>query len=132
MEGERGAAELRRRGRAQARVFFVLSLFLSLCVIAGCAVELAKPSVSFAQDVALRDGPNPVEIVSVDLLGQLTRHLITVYVDRQGPVLSLDAVEVLAEFPQQRVRVKGFLSDRSHLVRFLLAGQRMPLPPERE
>jgi hypothetical protein len=53
-------------------------------------------------------------------------------VDRQGPLLNLDAVEVLAEFPQQRVRVKGFLSDRSRMVRFLLVGRRMPLPLERE
>ena len=95
-------------------------------------IELAEPSASFAQDIALRDGPNPIEIVSVDLLGQLTRHLITVYVDRQGPLLSLDAVEVLAESPQQRVRVKGFLSDRSRMVRFLLAGRKVSLPPERE
>jgi hypothetical protein len=53
-------------------------------------------------------------------------------VDRQGPLLNLDAVEVLAEFPQQRVRVKGFLSDRSRMVRFLLVGRRMSLPLERE
>ena len=52
--------------------------------------------------------------------------------DRQGPLLSLDAVEVLAEFPQPRVRVKGFLSDRSRMVRFLLAGRKVPLPAERE
>jgi tetratricopeptide (TPR) repeat protein len=95
-------------------------------------IELAEPSASFAQDVALRDGPNSIEIVSADLLGQLTRHLITVYVDRQGPLLNLDAVEVLAESSQQRVRVKGFLSDRSGMVRFLLAGRKVSLPPERE
>jgi hypothetical protein len=53
-------------------------------------------------------------------------------VDRQGPLLNLDAVDVLAEFPQQRARVKGFLSDRSRMVRFLLVGRRMALPLERE
>jgi hypothetical protein len=95
-------------------------------------IELAEPNVSFARDIALRDGLNPIEIVSVDLLGEQSRHLRTVYVDRQGPLLSLDAVEVLAESPQQRVRVKGILSDRSHLVRFLLAGRTVSLPPERE
>jgi len=119
---------LKVTGRAEA------DAYVSAIAINGrpLLIELAEPSVSFAQDIALRDGPNPVEIVSVDLLGQLTRHLITVYMDRQGPLLSLDAVEVLAEFPQQRVRVKGFLSDRSYMVRFQLAGRRMPLTPERE
>ena len=82
-------------GRAEA------DAYVSSIAINGrpLLIELAEPSVTFAQDIALRDGPNPVEIVSVDLLGQLTRHLITVYVDRQGPPLSLDAVEVLAEIP---------------------------------
>jgi tetratricopeptide (TPR) repeat protein len=91
---------LKVTGRAEA------DAYISAIAVNGrpLLIELAEPSVSFAQDIALRDGPNPVEIVSVDLRGQLTRHLITVYVDRQWPLLSLDAVEVLAEFPQQRVR----------------------------
>jgi TolB-like protein len=95
-------------------------------------IELAEPSMSFAQDVALQDGPNPIEIVAVDLLGRRTRHLMTVYVDRHGPLVSLDAIELLAEAPQPRVRVKGFLSDRSRIARFRLAGRSVPMPSERE
>jgi Curli production assembly/transport component CsgG/Glucodextranase, domain B len=95
-------------------------------------IELAEPSVSFAQDIALQDGPNPIEIVAVDLLGRPTRHLVTVHMDRHGPQVSIDTVELLAEAPQQQVRVKGFLSDRSRVVRFLLAGRSVPMLSERE
>ena len=42
MEGERGATELSRRYRPQARVLCVLSLLLLPCMIVGCAVEQGK------------------------------------------------------------------------------------------
>ena len=85
-------------GRAEA------AAYVSAIAINGrpLLIELAEPSASFAQDIALRDGQIQLKSSAVDLLGQLTRHLITVYVDRQGPLLSLDAVEVLAESSQQR------------------------------
>jgi Curli production assembly/transport component CsgG/Glucodextranase, domain B len=95
-------------------------------------IELAEPQLPFAEDVALQEGPNPIEIVAVDLVGRLTRHRMTIDVDRQGPLVSLYTVELSPEPSQRRVRVEGFLSDRSRIVRFLLAGRRVPLPSERD
>jgi Curli production assembly/transport component CsgG/Glucodextranase, domain B len=95
-------------------------------------IELAEPHISFAQDIALQDGPNTIEIAAVDLLGRLTRQRLTVHLDRQGPLVSLGTVELRGEPPHQRARVEGLLSDRSRVVRFLLAGRRLPLPAQSE
>lgn len=95
-------------------------------------IELAKPHIPFTQEVALQDGANNIEIVAVDLLGRLARKRITVQLDRQGPLVSLDQVELTGSSSQRRARVAGLLSDRSRVVRFQLAGKRMSLQPESE
>ncbi len=89
-------------------------------------VELAQPQVAFEQAVPLRDGDNTIDIVATDLLGKQTRQSLLVRLDRRGPLLSIDGVEVTGTPPHQRARVKGFLSDRSAITRFELAGQAMP------
>jgi hypothetical protein len=93
-------------------------------------IELAEPHVSFAQDVSLQEGPNTIEIVAVDLLGRVTRRGLNVYVDRQGPLVSLGVVELRGEPPHQRAHVEGFVSDRSRVVRFLLANRKVPARQE--
>jgi Curli production assembly/transport component CsgG/Glucodextranase, domain B len=115
-------------GRAEA------DAYVSAVAINGHAlfIELAEPQLAFAQDVSLQEGSNTIEIAAVDLLGRLTRQRLTVDVDRQGPLVSLDTIELLPEPSQRRVRVEGFLSDRSRIVRFLLAGRKVPLPSERD
>jgi hypothetical protein len=104
--------------------------YVSSITINGRAqfVELAEPRIAFAQAIALRDGANTVDIVVADLLGHSTRERLTVYVDRQGPLLLLDRVEVVGSPPLQRVHIDGFLTDRSGITRFVLAGQPVPLP----
>jgi hypothetical protein len=52
-----------------------------------------------------------------------------VHLDRQGPLLSLDRVEVIGSPPLQRVHLDGFLEDRSAIRRFVLAGRLVPLSP---
>lgn len=93
-------------------------------------VELAEPRIPFTQSIALRDGANTVEVVVTDLLGHTTRERRTVSLDRQGPLLSLDRVEVVGRSPLQYVQIEGFLADLSRITRFELAGQQIPLQPE--
>src|SRR5262245_4253428 len=53
-------------------------------------VELAVPLLPFTQEVALHEGPNTIDVVAVDLLGHATRQRLSVYADRQGPLVSLE------------------------------------------
>src|SRR5262249_22517855 len=76
-------------------------------------IERAEPRLPFTQEVELHDGLNTVDIVAVDLLGHRAQQRLTVHVDRQGPLLSVERVELLGVPPQQQARVQGSLTDRS-------------------
>ena len=95
-------------------------------------IEVAAPRVPFAQEVGLQEGLNIIDVNAVDLVGQQTHQRITVHVDRQGPLVSLESVELLGNFSHRRARVQGYLFDHSHVVRFVLANREVPLRPERE
>jgi Curli production assembly/transport component CsgG/Glucodextranase, domain B len=92
-------------------------------------VELAEPRIPFTREVDLHDGLNTIDIVAVDLLGHQAQQRLTVHVDRQGPLVSVERVELLGAPYQQQARVQGFLADRSRIQRFVLAGNPVPLQP---
>ena len=94
-------------------------------------VELAEPRLTFTQEVELHDGANAIDVVADDLVGQQTRARRTVHLDRHGPLLSLEQVEVAGTPPQQRVRVQGLLTDQSRITRFMLAGKTVSSQPGR-
>ena len=75
--------------------------YVSSVIINGRAqfVELAEPRIPFTQAITLHDGENTVDIVAADLLGHSTRERLTVYLDRQGPLLILDRLEVVGGPP---------------------------------
>jgi Curli production assembly/transport component CsgG len=79
----------------------------------------------------LRDGANAIDVVADDLVGQQTRARRTVHLDRHGPLLSLEQVEVAGTPPQQRVRVQGLLTDQNRITRFMLAGKTVSSQPGR-
>jgi hypothetical protein len=90
-------------------------------------VELAEPRLPFTQEIALHDGANIVDVAAVDLLGQQVHQRLTVRLDRHGPLVSLDRVEVVGTPPQQRVQIEGWLADSSQVAHFVVAGRQMPL-----
>jgi hypothetical protein len=91
-------------------------------------VELAQPRLPFEQEVALQDGVNTIDIEATDLSGRHTRQQVLVHLDRHGPNLSLQQVELLDALPQ-RARLQGVLADRSPITRFNLAGREVQVPP---
>ena len=105
--------------------------YVSALVVHGQTqfIELAEPRLVFTQEVELRDGANAIEVMADDLVGQHARARRTVHLDRHGPLLSLEQVEVAGTPPQQRVRVQGLLTDQSRITRFMLAGRAMPAQP---
>ena len=93
-------------------------------------IELATPRLPFAEAIALQDGPNTIDIAAEDLLGHRTSRRLTVHLDRHGPLLSLEQVELLGEPPHQQAWMQGMVSDQSRITRFVLGGQPMPLHAE--
>lgn len=90
-------------------------------------IEVAEPQVPFSQEVTLRDGVNTLEVVAVDLLGNVTRQQRTVTLDRQGPLVSVSRVEAARGGAAAGVRVEGVCVDSSGLARLMIGGQLMPL-----
>lgn len=93
-------------------------------------IELAEPRLPFAHEVMLSDGPNVIAVTATDLLGQHTSTRVTVYVDRRGPLVSLERVEVLGPPSQRRLHLGGTITDQSPITRFRLAGSEVLLRPE--
>ena len=94
-------------------------------------IELAEPRLAFAEEVALHDGPNTIDIVAEDLLGQAD---LPAPHRAPGPPWTA---------PQPGARgtpwdaatpaasgCKGLVSDQSRITRFVLAGQQVPLQAE--
>jgi hypothetical protein len=95
-------------------------------------IELARPRIAFDEEINLADGTNSIEVVVTDLIGRSTRQKITINADRQGPLVSLDKVELLGDPSHRRARVQGFVSDRSRIKRFLIGQTNVPVPPRSE
>jgi tetratricopeptide (TPR) repeat protein len=108
--------------------------YVSAVAINGRAqfIELAEPRLAFQQEIALQDGANTLDLVAVDLVGKPARQRLTVTLDRHGPLVGLERVERLGTPPHQRLRLTGWLSDSSRVVRFVLAGRPLTLPPGQE
>lgn len=113
-------------GRAES------SAHIAAAAVQGQAlfVELAEPRLPLAQEVALGEGRNAIEVTAEDLLGRVARAQVTVYVDRRGPLVSLERVAVIESAGARRVRVEGVLSDDSPVQRFTLAGRSVAVRPE--
>ena len=99
--------------------------YVSALVVNGQAqfVELAEPRLTFTQEVELHDGANAIDVVADDLVGQQARAHLTIHLDRHGPLLSLEQVEVMGTPPQQRVHVQGFPYSQPESYHALRAGR---------
>lgn len=95
-------------------------------------IELSEPRIDFEQDIILEEGANSIEILCTDLVGHLARRRITVTVDRRGPIVGLDRAEVIRKETRRFARVQGYVADRSGIVRFVVAGNQLPLEPGNE
>jgi hypothetical protein len=93
-------------------------------------IELAEPLLAFTQDVQLTDGLNVIDIVAADLLGHQAHERLTVHVDRQAPLVSVERAVLVEEAAQQRAIVAGLVADQSPIKRFLLGDRAVPVLPE--
>ena len=87
-------------------------------------IDLAKEKYSFSKKVLLQAGRNTIAIIATDLLGQPGKKTLIVEVDREGPLVSIEQVEVHGN----QVRIRGQLSDDTRVTRFALAGR--PVLPQ--
>jgi TolB-like protein len=87
-------------------------------------LETAAVRVPFAAHIPLASGPNVIEVVARDLLGNETTAAVRVIADREGPVVAVARVEPVAG---GRLRLDGVVYDNSRLGWFQIDGRRMRL-----
>jgi tetratricopeptide (TPR) repeat protein/TolB-like protein len=87
-------------------------------------LETAAVRVPFAVTVPLASGPNVIEVVARDLIGNETTAAVRVLVDREGPVVAIQRVGPVAG---GRLRFDGTVSDNTRLDWLQVNGRRIPL-----
>jgi tetratricopeptide (TPR) repeat protein len=87
-------------------------------------LETAAVRVPFAVHIPLASGPNTIEVVARDLIGNETKTAVRVVVDREGPAVAIERVGAVAD---GRLRLDGVVYDNSRLGWFQINGRRIPL-----
>jgi TolB-like protein len=87
-------------------------------------LETAAVRAPFAVQIPLTSGPNTIEVVARDLLGNETTTAARVVVDREGPTVAIERVAAVAGGGLQ---VDGVVYDNSRLGWFQINGRRIPL-----
>lgn len=113
-------AKLELRGTAESRNF------VAAIEINGepLLIERAVMNFSFALPVPLVPGPNAIEVVARDLVGNMATATVNVVVDREGPVVEIERV---ARSAGGRIRFDGTVYDNVRLGSLLVNGQPIPL-----
>src|SRR5215813_11938445 len=86
-------------------------------------IDAAMASQPFTQLTRLAAGANAIEVLAKDLLGQETRVVVNVMVDREGPVVVIDR----ATRAGGRIRLEGTVFDNVRLGPLVVNGQATPL-----
>ena len=86
-------------------------------------IDAAIASQPFTQLARLAPGTNAIEVLAKDLLGQETKAVVNVVVDREGPVVVIDR----AARAGGRIRLEGTVFDNVRLGPLVINGQATPL-----
>jgi hypothetical protein len=86
-------------------------------------IDSAIASQPFTQLARLAPGTNAIEVLAKDLLGQETKAVVNVVVDREGPVVVIDR----AARAGGRIRLEGTVFDNVRLGPLVINGQATPL-----
>jgi len=76
-------------------------------------IESSKNVIQFEKHIDLPRGKHVVEIKATSLLGKVTEKKLTVHVDRDGPLLTIENIEKITSDSQTKVSLQGFVHDES-------------------
>lgn len=82
-------------------------------------LELSGESVPFETIVHLKKGSNEIKIEAEDLTGKAAETSLKVYVDRDGPLITIEDYHIV----NRQVVISGFISDDSEIKRFAINGK---------
>lgn len=95
-------------------------------------LDLAAREVPFRRQVSLRPGPNPIVIEASNLAGRISRLEREVYLDVEGPTISIEEPSPASGIKSRELRVRGFIHDDAGLGDVRVNGQPISIPPGKE
>lgn len=96
--------------------FFVSSISINTTPF---PFELSAKNVRLKKEVPLQRGRNEIKIFASDLTGKTTEKIITVIVDRKGPLVAIEEQEIQGD----KVIISGFISDSTGIRSFTINGK---------
>ena len=86
-------------------------------------IEGSRKRVSFEESLQLSQGKHLIEVVAKNLSGKVTKRQIIINVDREGPVITLEALRFDQEDPGKGVTIQGSIFDEAGVSRLSIDGR---------
>jgi len=90
-------------------------------------LESSQERIPFEEPLYLSQGRHAVEVVAKNLLGKVKKRHIVIHVDRQGPIITLDDLNLDWVGPRKQLSVSGSIYDESGVSDLSINGQPWPI-----
>ncbi len=89
--------------------------------------ESARKNLSFKKELDLEQGSHTIKISAKNLPGRHTQKQIIIHVDREGPVLSLENLELKETSLGNTVEISGWIHDAANVASIEINGKSVPI-----
>jgi TolB-like protein len=90
-------------------------------------LEGSQRQISFKEDLDLPQGRYAVEVVAKNLLGKATKRRVVINVDREGPIIRLDKLDLDRFAAGREVTIHGSIFDKAGVSGFNINKQPIPI-----
>ena len=92
--------------------------YISGITIAGAPLflEQSRKQIRFEEALTLSQGVHKIEVAARNLMGVVTQSAVTIHVDREGPIISLDELSLSEEKEGKELVVSGSAFDESGIM----------------
>jgi tetratricopeptide (TPR) repeat protein/TolB-like protein len=95
-------------------------------------LEHSQKQVAFQKKMVLAQGRHVVEVEAYNIVGKRASQQVTIVVDREGPMISLENVAVKKGLSGKQIALAGFLFDQAGVVDLRINGHQLSIKPGTE
>jgi TolB-like protein len=95
-------------------------------------LERSQKQVAFQKILILAQGRHDVEVEAYNIVGKRASQQVTIVVDREGPMISIEQVTVKEGSSGKQITLTGFLYDPAGVVDLRINGQQLSIKPGTE
>jgi len=76
-------------------------------------LEGSQKRVPFKESLGLSQGKHTIEVVAKNLMGKITKRRVVIYVDREGPTVTLEALDLDSAISGRQATISGWIYDEA-------------------